>query len=370
MSLTPQQTKLFNLYVMQDQNTPPPVANYLGNFQLTQNGTSITLTYTPGGACTLGGAGSAVFVPVTDQGNGTFTTGPIGLGQTSCSSMSFAWDNNAGLWRGTAVAGSTTLLWSTPDEMVFPYGDYLFMVYDTSKPRGSQHNDLGGTMTLSTGAGNTNLVQITVGVQTAIAQARTGSTQLNFGNTPNGVTITLPDGVVYNFGQLFYAFTDTDGRAILWGRLQTSNTNGSLEFVAIQWTQAGLPGLPGIGWTVSMVNTPNTALGTLNLNPNQPTSMTFTPPNGQPLRVTLGPGPKFVFSDAQNRVYTGMAQVTVNGANGGSNPSSHPKSLTWNFGGLRSGTPGGADDWSSVAENGQPVITGLAAAASAHSRYA
>jgi hypothetical protein len=150
-----------------------------------------------------------------------------------------------------------------------------------------------------------------------------------------------------------YAFTSTDGRAVLWGNLQISTQTGDLQFVAIQWPALALPGT--LGWSVFQNSSP-TASGNINFN-----TMQYTNSGGQSFGIAQGAG-LLTFTDTSTSpptVFTGIPQVTINGPGNSTNPSSHPTSITWNFGGITQQTqgitppPGDDGVWDSSPQNGQ-----------------
>jgi hypothetical protein len=345
MSLTPQQSKLFNIYVVTDPNTLPPVSDFLGTFQMFEDQhTNFTLTYTPGGPCTAGAADTTQTIAAMPTGSDTFQTEtPIMFGGIPNATFTFAWNATTNTWGGTASVNS--IVWATLAEMLLPYDDgYIFMVYDKTKGRGHQTNNSGGSLALGINAAGASTVQITVGTASNSATITPQSAQLDFGHIPGGVVITLSNNVTYTFQTMFYAFTSTDGRAVLWGDLQISGLSGSFEYVALQWPALAIPGL---GWIVSAngitVGTIDNALALFRpVNaPNNFSTLTF-------------PTPLFTFTDNSTTPatpYTGMAQMTINGPK-----SSHPASITWDFGGTRPpGVTGDDTDWTSVPVTAQPI---------------
>ena len=188
-----------------------------------------------------------------------------------------------------------------------------------------------------------DIVQITVGSVNGAGTVSPASKQLHFGEAAPGPAITLPGGPTYTFSQIRYAFTSVDGRAVLWGKLLISGQPGAFQFEAFQWPALALPAS-----TWKVVPTGAISVGDLNFS-----TMLFTNTAGHTSPITK-PNPVFQFTDPATRiVYSGMAQLTINGPNGSTNPSSRPESLTWNFGGSFPKTDKEAGDWSSTPTTGQ-----------------
>jgi len=259
---------------------------------------------------------------------------------------------------------------TTAPAMLFPYGnDYVFMAYNGGS-RGSQDNQLGGAMTLGTMNGS-DFVTITVNGSAGTAQVTPQATQTDFGHIAGGLSITLANGTQYQFNPIFYAFTDAEGRAVLWGNLQISGNTGSFQFVAIEWPATGIKGLPKQSWTVRHLGV---AVGTLSFEPNPapPPSfpITFTPANSNTSVGVAAPTPLVTFTNpVDNFDYCGMAQLIILDKNGNPNPSSHPANIMWQFGGTRTQhtrkdvhpprMPETDDDWSTDAQIGNDTGPGV-----------